>query len=1040
MIGRIIHWAIHNRMLVLLAAAMLAAWGAWAVRHTPIDAIPDLSDTQVIVRVSYPGQAPQVVEDQVTYPLASALMAVPGSTTVRGYSMFGDSFIYVLFEDGTDPYWARSRVLEYLNQAATVLPPDVQASLGPDATGVGWIFEYALVDESGRHSLEELTSLQNWFLRYELQGLPGVAEVATVGGMVRQYQVIADPVSLRAQGISVAQIKTAIQRGTGESGGGVVEMAEAEYMVRVSGYINDLDDLRNIPLRVNADGVAVTIGDVATVRFGPQLRRGMAEFNGQGEVVGGIIVMRYGGNALSTIEAVKERLAQLESSLPPGVNIVPTYDRSGLILRAVDNLWHKLGEEFLIVTLVCALFLFHLRSALVVAVTLPLGILAAFIVMQAQGINANIMSLGGIAIAIGAMVDAIIVMIENVHKHLEREQHAATGAAHWQIVAKAAQEVGPALFFSLLIIALSFLPVFALQAQEGRMFAPLAFTKTYAMAAAAGLSVTLAPVLMGLFIRGRITPENSNPVNRALIRVYDPAIRFVLRRPVWVVAGALLIIVFSIFPYRQLGSEFMPTLNEGDLLYMPTTFPGMAPGEAQQLLQQTDKMIMQVPEVATVFGKIGRAQTATDPAPLTMIETIIQLKPREQWREGLSMDELIAELDATVQLPGLANAWVMPIKTRIDMLATGIKTPVGIKISGPDLAVIASIGAQVESALRDLPGTASVFAERAASGRYINVDIRRADAARYGLNIADVQTLVNSAVAGMTIATAVEGRERYPINLRFPQAQRDSVQDLRNLPVITAQGASVPLAAVADIGITTGPTMLKSENARLTGWVYVDITGQDLGSYVAAAQQQVAAQVTMPAGYALSWAGQYQYLQRATARLLLIVPATLVIIVLLLYFIFQRFSDVFIVLGALPVALVGGVWLLWLLGYNLSVAVGVGFIALAGVAAETGVLMLVYLNQAWHERRATGQATLADLRAAIHAGAVLRVRPKLMTVTAIIAGLLPIMWGTGTGSAVMRRIAAPMIGGMISATLLTLVVIPALYYLWHRRLLGRRQP
>jgi len=1042
MIAAVIRWSLGNRFLVLLLAVLLTAWGLYAMRETPVDAIPDLSDVQVIVKTRFPGQAPQVVEDQVTYPLTTALLAVPGAVTVRGYSFFGDSFVYVIFEDGTDLYWARSRVLEYLSQVTPNLPDGARPALGPDATGVGWVFEYALVDRTGRHSLADLRSLQDWFLKYELQTVPGVAEVASVGGMVRQYQVVVDPDRLRAYGLTLDRVSSAIRNGNQEVGGSVIEMAEAEYMVRATGYLDGIETLRQIPLGINDNGTPVMLRDVADVRLGPQMRRGITDLDGEGEVAGGIIVMRYGENALKTIQGVKAKLEELKSGLPEGVEVVTTYDRSGLIDRAVENLKHKLLEEFLVVALVCAVFLFHLRSSLVVMVSLPIGILAAFIVMHQQGINANIMSLGGIAIAIGAMVDAAIVMIENVHKHMERAE--LTDANRWQAIGRASAEVGPALFFSLLIITLSFLPVFSLQAQEGRMFAPLAFTKTYAMAAAAGLSVTLVPVLMGLFIRGRVMPEHANPINRALVAVYRPVINAVLRHPKPALAGGLAVLIVGLWPVTRLGSEFMPPLDEGDLLYMPTTYPGVSAGKARQILQQTDKLIATLPEVKTVFGKVGRADTATDPAPLTMIETIIQLKPRDEWHDGMTMDSITAELDRLVRFPGLTNAWVMPIKTRIDMLATGIKTPVGIKVAGPDLDVIQKVGTQLERVLADVPGTASVYSERVAGGRYVVADIRRERASRYGLNIADIQEIVRTAVGGMNVTQTVEGRERYPVNLRYPRQVRDSVEQLRQLPIVTPQGERIALADVADVRVEDGPPMIKSENARLNGWTYVDIRGRDLGSYVAEAQQVVADGVKLPPGYSLAWSGQYEYMVRAKQRLSVLVPLTLAIIMLLLYLNFRSIPEVLIIMGTLPMALVGGVWLLWLLHYDLSVAVGVGFIALAGVAVEIGVVMLVYLNQALREQRE--QAVLedrtmirADVRQAVIAGALMRVRPIMMTVSAIIAGLLPIMFGGGTGSDVMRRIAAPMVGGMASATVLTLIVIPALFLYWRSRGLGEGQ-
>ncbi|MDH3576462.1 MAG: efflux RND transporter permease subunit [Gammaproteobacteria bacterium] len=1036
MIAGLIRWSIKNRFLVLLATGFLVAWGVYSVKQTPVDALPDLSDVQVIIKTSFPGQAPQVVEDQVTYPLTTAMLSVPKAVTVRGYSFFGDSYVYIIFEDGTDLYWARSRVLEYLSQVAARLPDNAKPALGPDATGVGWVFEYALVDRSGQHDLAELRGLQDWFLKYELQTVPGVAEVATIGGMVRQYQVVVDPDKLRAFGIPLSKLKMAIQQGNQETGGSVIEMGEAEYMVRASGYLASLDDLRDIPLGVNEQGTPLLLSDVADIHLGPQMRRGIAELDGEGEVVGGVIVMRWGENALKTISAVKIRLAELQRSLPDGVEIITTYDRSDLIERAVETLQGKLLEEFIVVALVCAVFLFHLRSSAVIIFSLPVGILAAFIVMHLQGINANIMSLGGIAIAIGAMVDAAIVMIENVHKHIEKEP--LTDENRWRIMGDAATEVGPPLFFSLLIITLSFLPVFTLEAQEGRLFAPLAYTKTYAMAAAAGLSITLVPVLMGYFIRGKVTPEHKNPINRVLVAVYQPVIHAVIRFPKGTLALAGIILLIGLWPATKLGSEFMPPLDEGDLMYMPTTYPGVSIDKAREILQSTDKMIKEVPEVKRVFGKIGRAETATDPAPLTMIETMIQLKPREEWREGMTPEGLRAELDRVVQYTGLTNAWVMPIKTRIDMLATGIKTPVGIKVAGPDLRVIERIGQDLERVLANVDGTASVYSERVAGGRYVDVDIDRKRASRFGLNINDVQDVVRSAVGGMNVTETVEGLERYPVNVRYPQRVRDSVEQLKLLPIVTPQGARIALADVADVKVVDGPPAIKSENARLNGWTYVDITGRDLGSYVAEAQQVVTDSVELPAGYSLAWSGQYEYMVRAKERLMVVGPVTLAIIVLLLYLNFRRFAEVAIIIGTLPMALIGGLWLLYLLGYDLSVAVGVGFIALAGVAVEIGVIMLVYLNQAIREHLATAKSegralTRADVEQAVIDGAVLRVRPIMMTVAAIIAGLLPIMLGGGTGSEVMRRIAAPMVGGMVSATILTLIVIPALFLFWRGR-------
>ena len=1032
MIASLVRWSIGNRVLILLLAALLAVWGGYTLKKTPLDAIPDLSDVQVIIKTTYPGQAPQVVEDQVTYPLTTAMLAVPGAVTVRGYSFFNDSFVYVIFEDGTDLYWARSRVLEYLSQVAPTLPAASRSALGPDATGVGWVYQYALVDRTGRHDLSQLRSIQDWFLKYELQTIDGVSEVATIGGMVKQYQVVVDPEKLRTYGIPLDKVRSEIVRGNQETGGRVIEMAEAEYMVRASGYIKGIKDLEAIPLAVTDKGTPILLRDVAQIRLGPELRRGIGELNGEGEAVGGVIIMRYGENAMRTIELVKEKLDSLKESLPEGVEIVTTYDRSSLIERAVDTLKEKLVEEFVVVLLVCALFLFHIRSAIVILLSLPLGILAAFIVMDAQGINANIMSLGGIAIAIGAMVDAAIVMIENMHKHIERTP--LTNENRWAVVTQAAIEVGPALFFSLLIITFSFLPIFALEAQEGRLFHPLAFTKTYAMAGAAILSVTLVPVLMGYFIRGRVLPEHKNPVNRLLMGIYHPFINMVLRAPVLMIVIAFAVMASAIIPLSRMGSEFMPDLDEGDLLYMPSAFPAVSAGKMSQILQQTDKLIMTVPEVETVYAKAGRAETATDPAPLTMVETTIRLKPKEDWRPGMTTAKLKKELDSIVQVPSLTNVWIMPIKNRIDMLATGIKTPIGIKVAGPDLQVIGDVAQQIETVIKDVPGTSSVYAERVTGGRFVDVDIEREEAARFGLNVADVQDLVKTAIGGMTVTQSVEGLERYPVNVRYPREYRDSLERLENLPVVTKTGAQIPLSRLVDISISGGPGVIRSENARLNGWIYVDISDVDIGTYVKDAKKAVE-QIDLPAGYSLSWSGQYEYMQRAKQRLSLVVPLTLVIILLLLFLNFRRLVPVLIIMGTLPLALVGGLWFLDMLGYNMSVAVGVGFIALAGVSVEIGVLMMVYLEHALEARIEQARAekrdlTRSDLRAAVIEGALLRVRPIMMTVAVVIAGLLPIMLGSGTGSEVMRRIAAPMVGGMTSATVLTLLVIPAAFLIW----------
>ncbi len=1029
MINSIIRWSVANRAVVLMLGTMLAAWGLFALRNTPVDAIPDLSDVQVIIRTNYPGQAPRVVEDQVTYPLATSMLAVPGAVTVRGYSFFGDSYVYVLFEDGTDIYWARSRVLEYLSQAASDLPTGVKPALGPDATGVGWVFQYALVDRSGRHDVAELRSLQDWFLKYELQSLPGVAEVATVGGMVRQYEILLDPERLRAWGVDIMEVRRAVASGNQEVGGSVIELGEAEYMVRATGYVDNLEKLRKLPLKVTSGGVPVLLGDVADVRFGPQSRRGVADLDGEGDAVGGIIVMRWGENATRVIAGVKERLDELAAGLPEGVELVTVYDRSSLINRAQDSLRGKLIEELILVALVCAVFLFHFRSTLVAVVSLPLGVLGAFVAMYHMGINANIMSLGGIAIAIGVMVDAAIVMVENLHKHME----AGGDRPHWERVCDSAAEVGPAIFFSLLVITVSFLPVFALQAQEGRLFAPLAYTKTFAMAAAAVLAITLVPVLMGYFVRGRIRPESANPVNRFFAFLYRPLLGLALRFPVIVVLGAVALVLATAWPASRLGSEFMPDLDEGDLMYMPTTLPGISVGEARQLLQQTDRLIATVPEVESVFGKVGRADTATDPAPLTMIETVIQLRPRDQWRDGMTLEKLKDELDARVRFPGLANAWVMPIKTRIDMLATGIRTPLGIKVSGPDLQEIQDIGKKIEKVVLEVPGTRSAYAERVLGGRYIVVDIDRIAAARFGLSVDDLQRVIGLAVGGMAIGESVERLERYPIRLRFYSDWRDSPEKLRNLPLSTPTGGWIGLGDVAEVRVENGPAMIRSENARPAGWIFVDVAGRDLGGYVEEVRRRVGETVDLPPGYSLDWSGQYEYLQRAKARLGLLVPVSLAIIVLLLYVQLRRLSDVLIVLGTLPLSVVGGVWLLYLLDFRVSVAVAVGFIALAGMAVEVGVVMLTYLTQAVEAARARQALTRDALREAVADGALMRLRPVLMTVFATLVGLLPVMLGSGTGAEVTRRIAAPMVGGVLSLLPLSLLVVPALFLLCCRR-------
>ncbi|MCI5040587.1 MAG: efflux RND transporter permease subunit [Donghicola eburneus] len=1040
MIPAIIRISLANRFVIVALAFMMGSAGIWAIRETPVDAIPDLSDVQVIVRTPYPGQAPQVVENQITYPLATALLAVPGAEDVRGFSFFGDSFVYVVFEDGTDLYWARSRVLEYLGQISGSLPEGVSPQLGPDATGVGWIYQYALIDRTGNHDLAQLRTLQDWFLKYELQAVDGVSEVATIGGMVKQYQVVVDPNKLRAYDITLAQLRNAIQAANRETGGSVIEMGEAEFMIRSSGYIDELSDLASAPLMVNERGAALTLGDVADIRLGPEMRRGVGELDGEGDAVGGVVVLRWGGNALATIKAVEERIEELRPNLPDGVEIITTYDRSGVIERAIENLQKKLTQEFIVVVLVCAAFLLHLRSSLVILLSLPLGIFAAFILMKAQGVNANIMSLGGIAIAIGAMVDASIVMIEAMHRRLEKEK--LTAENRWRIVQECAAEVGPALFYSLAIITVSFLPVFVLENQEGRLFSPLAYTKTYAMAAAAILSITLVPVLMGYFVRGRILPERKNPLNRLVVFIYRPFLDAAIAWP-WattLLAGALVASMW--YPYQRLGSEFMPELNEGDFLYMPSFYPGISTGKAREVLQQTNRLIATIPEVETVHGKVGRAETATDPAPLTMVETTIQLKPEEEWRPGMTMEKIRDELDRTVQVPGVTNVWIQPIKNRIDMLATGIRTPVGVKVSGADLDVITQIGIEVERAVADIEGTASAYAERPVGGRFIEIDVKRDAAARYMMSVRDVQDVVQTAIGGMQVSESVEGLERFPINLRYPQAWRDSPERLENLPVVTPSGAHVPLTALADIRIVDGPGMIRSENARRTGFVFIDIAGRDLGGYVAEAQQVVSETVDLPPGYSLTWSGQYEYIERMQDRLAVVAPATLLIITLMLFLAFNRVIEVGIILAALPVALAGGVWFLWYLSFDISIAVLVGFIALAGVAVETAIVMLLYLNLAWEKRRTLAQSevrklTRDDIEEAVFEGAVLRVRPKVMTVATIFAALIPIMYGTGTGSEIMQRIAAPMIGGMVTATLLTLFVIPSIFVIWKRLALRR---
>lgn len=1035
MIKSIIHWSIGNRFLVILITGILVGVGIFSLKQTPIDALPDLSDVQVIIKTSYPGQAPQVVEDQVTYPLTTAMLSVPGAITVRGFSFFGDSYVYIIFDENTDLYWARSRVLEYLSQVSSTLPEATKPQLGPDATGVGWVYIYSLIDRTGQNDLGQLRSLQDWFLKYELQAVPGVSEVAAVGGMVKQYQVTVNPEKLRAFNIPLSHIQMAIKQANQEIGASVIEMAEAEYMVSVSGYLENKSDIEHIPLGVNENGTPLRLKDVADIGLGPQMRRGIAELNGEGETVGGIVVMRFGENAQTTINAVKTKIEQLKKGLPDGVEIVTVYDRSGLIKNAVKNLWQKLIEEFIVVVLVCMIFLFHVRSSLVAIISLPVGILTAVIIMYAQGINANIMSLGGIAIAIGTMIDGAIVMIENMHKNMEKTP--LTNENRWQLVTQSATEVGPALFFSLMIITVSFIPVFTLEAQEGRMFAPLAFTKTYAMAAAAALAITLVPVLMGYFIRGKIQPEYKNPINRMLIAGYRPLLKSVLTFPKITLVIAFLLFLTVLWPLNKMGSEFIPPLDEGDLMYMPTTYPGISIGKARELLQQTDKLIATVPEVLTVFGKVGRAETATDPAPLTMIETFIQLKPRDEWRAGITTDDLKKELDALVKFPGVTNAWVMPIKTRIDMLATGIKTPVGIKIAGPELTVIQDIGKQLEAILKNIKGTASVYSERVAGGRYLNIDINRVNASRYGLNISDIQQVISSAVGGINITQTVEGLERYPINLRYPQSYRDSPEQLELLPIVTPRGERIALGDVATITIEDGPPGIKSENARINGWTFVDIDGVDIGTYVERARKIVSKKLKLPTGYSVTWSGQYEYMERAKEKLKYVIPLTLGIIIILLYLSFKNIIEVAIIMGTLPLAVVGSMWLMYFLEFNFSIAVGVGLIALAGVAVEIGVIMLVYLNQSLAVTKSASQPNQTklspkELEQAVLDGAVLRVRPVLMTTGATIVGLLPIMIGDGIGSEVMQRLAAPMIGGMVSAVILTLLVLPAVYFLWKR--------
>ncbi len=1035
MIAWIIEKSVKNRFFVIIITAVVIAIGIWAMLTTPVDAIPDLSDVQVIIYTEYPGQAPQVVEDQVTYPLTTAMLSVPYATTVRGYSFFGFSMVYIIFEDGTDLYWARSRVLEYLNFVQGRLPKGVNPQLGPDATGVGWVYIYSLT--SDRHDLAQLRSIQDWYLRYDLMSLPGVAEVASAGGYVKQYQIEVDPEKLRAYGLTLKQVNQAVKRSNIDVGGRLLEMGETEYMVRGKGYVQSIDDLEVIPVAVDPEThTPILLSQVANIHLGPEIRRGLMDMNGEGEVVSGIVVIRFGENALEVIDRVKKRLKELEAGLPEGVEIHTSYDRSGLILRAIDTLKNKLTEEMIVVALIIIVFLLHFRSAFVALFTLPVGILVSFIIMRLMGVNANIMSLGGIAIAIGVMVDASVVMVENMHKHKERDH----GLTQLDLVIRAAQEVGPALFFSLVIVTISFLPVFTLQQQEGRLFSPLAYTKTFAMGASSVLAITIIPVLMYYFVRGRVPTEAKNPISRFFIWIYKPLIHLVLRFPVTTVLIAIALAVVSWYPYSKLGSEFMPPLNEGDLLYMPTTPPGISITKARELLQQTDKIIAQHPQVAHVLGKIGRAETATDPAPLSMIETTIILTPEDTWPEGKTIEDIIQELDAMVQFPGVTNAWTMPIKTRIDMLATGIKTPVGIKLLGDDLSLLSEVGAKIEGALQNLPETRSVYSERVVGGNYLDIDIDRERAARFGLTVQDVQDVITSAIGGMNVTWTVEGLERYPVNVRYPRELRNDIDKLRALAVPTPMGHAVPLASVADIRTGKGPPSIKSENARRTAWIYVDLKTDDVGGYVRKAQEIVRKEVPLPPGVSIQWSGQFEYMEHAKETLSAVIPLTVVIIFLLLYVHFRNLTETLIVMGSLPFALIGGVWLMWALDFNVSVAVGVGFIALAGLAAETGVVMLVYLDEAYERWKDEGRLrSLADLTGPIIEGAVDRVRPKLMTVATTLIGLLPVMFGHETGTRVMKRIAAPMVGGLVSSTILTLVLLPAIYLIW-KRITDRRLP
>jgi len=1029
MLEKIIKWSLRNKFFVILATLFVIAWGIYSLKTIPLDAIPDLSDVQVIIFTEYPGQAPRVVEDQITYPITTQMLAVPYAKVVRGYSFFGFSFVYIIFEDGTDMYWARSRVLEYLNYVSGRLPKGVTPALGPDATGVGWAFMYALT--SDKHDLSELRSIQDWYLKYELTGVEGVSEVASIGGFVKQYQVTVDPLRLLAYNLPLKDIMMAIKMNNNDVGGASIEMAEKEFMVRGLGYIKDIDDIKKMVVGTDMRGTPVLLRDVADVTIGPEMRRGIAELNGEGEVVGGIVVVRYGANALEVINGVKAKLDKLKEGLPPDVNVQLVYDRSTLINRAIDNLRGKLTEEMIVVAIVCGIFLFHLRSSLVAIFTLPVAVLISFIIMKQQGINSNIMSLSGIAIAIGAMVDAAIVMIENAHKHMEKD---AGKKPHWDIIRDASIEVGPTLFYSLLVITMSFVPIFALQAQEGRLFKPLAFTKTYAMGASSLLAITIVPVLMGYMIRGKIIHEDRHPVSRFLMWIYTPVLHFVLKYRKSVIFAALLIMAFTLIPYSRIGREFMPPLYEGDLLYMPTTLPSISTTKARELLQQTDKIIKQFPEVHHVFGKTGRAETATDPAPMSMLETTIMLKPESEWRPGMTPEKLVKELDAAIKFPGVTNAWTMPIKTRIDMLSTGIKTPVGVKVAGPDLRTLEEVGKEIEAVLRQVPGTLSAYSERVFGGNYLNFRINRDQIARYGLTVNDVGDVLQTAIGGMNIGTTTEGLERYPINLRYSRELRDDVESLKNVLVPTPTGQQIPLAQLADIYFEQDADMIKSENSRPNAWIYVDIKDIDVGTYVDMARRAVAEQVQIPAGYTVTWSGQYEYMQRAKQRLMYVVPMTIMIIFVILYLNTKSVTKTLIVFLAVPFSLVGAIWLMYILGFNFSIAVWVGILALAGLDAETGVVMLLYLDLAHGQwTRENRLNTTGDLKDAIYHGAVKRIRPKMMTVTTTIVGLLPIMWGTGAGSDVMKRIAAPMVGGLVTSMLLELAIYPVIYYIWKSR-------